>query len=250
MSKKQKESLIPLISTIVVAVLAMAMAVVAILLLTGDKEPHQGDTSGSSSVVDTGFRPSQEFMDECRYAAHDLVAESYNIIRLFITEGMEYESEPYGNLPEDGLYTVAASAGYTSLEQLEEYVGSVYIESEAQRVMTNSDGKGLKVYQNREKLVRVETTAESTSESSDASVQYAKEYVLGISADFVPMQDYGKDWSNCSIAVTPVTETECSIVVYFNGVTPDNYTEDDADSVLKMSMVKQADEWRLANFVY
>lgn len=249
MSKKQKESLAPLVSTIVVAVLAMAMAVVAILLLTGDKEPQQSTSNGGNSVVDTAFKPTQEFKDECRYAAHDLVADSYKVIRLFVTEGLEYESEPYGNLPEDGLYTVASS-DYQTLEQIEEFVNSVYIDTEAQRVLTNADGKGLRVYQNREKLVKVEQTAESTSEATDGSVQYTTEYVLGISADFVPLESYGKDWSDCSIAVTPITETECSIVVYFNGVTPDNYTEADADHILEMSMVKQADEWRLANFVY
>ena len=249
MSKKNKESMVPLISTIVVAVLAMAMAVAAILLLTGDKETPPDTSMGGETITDTSFRPTQDFKDECRYAAHDLVADSYRIIRLFVTEGLGHESEPYGNLPEDGLYTVSSSE-YTSLEQIENLVRSVYIDSEAQRVLTNADGKGLKVYQNREKLVRVEDTDLGTAESSDASVQYTTEYVLGIKADFVPAENYGKDWSNCSIAVTPVTETECSIVVYFNGVTPDNYTEADKDSILEMSMVKQGTEWRLANFVY
>lgn len=64
-------------------------------------------------------------------------------------------TNPYGNLPEDGYYTVN-STDYNSLEQIEELVRSVYAEDAAEQILKNSDGKGLKVYANREQLVRVE----------------------------------------------------------------------------------------------
>lgn len=251
---KQKTSMAPVISTIIVAVLAIVVTVIAVLMITGNRN-NSGTDSGGASQPGAGnsepFRPTQELVDECTYAAHDLVADSYRVVRLFITDGLPHFDEPYGNKPEDGIYTVD-SREYTSLEQIREFVSSVYTEEAAERVLTDIDGNGLAVYQNREILVTVEETYEGTGEASTAESgpKYKTETVLGISADFVPATDYTKDWSSCRIAIVPVSETECSLTVYLDGLDPDTATEADKDSILNMSMVKLGEEWRLTEFVY
>lgn len=248
---KQKTSLAPLISTIIVAVLAIAVVIVALLLITGDNGASSAGSGTPDASVTESFKPTQELVDECTYAAHDLVADNYRIVRLFVTEGLEYEPEPYGNLPEDGLYTVSSNE-YKTLQQIEELVNSVFVEEEAVRVLDNIDGKGLAVYQNREKLVKAENTADTTAEATEesASVQYKTEYVLGISADFAPDKSYTKDWSSCRIAIIPRSETLCDLTVYLNGLDENTATEADSDSVLKMTMVKVEQDWRLEKFVY
>lgn len=246
---KQNNSIIPLISTIVVAVLAIAVVIVAIFVIAGD---NGGASSGGGdgSVASQPFEPTQELVDECTYAAHDLVADNYRILRLFVTEGLQYEDEPYGNLPEDGLYTVSSSE-YKTLDQIEELVNSVFVEEEAVRVLDNIDGKGLAVYQNREKLVKVESAADGTVEASEeaSGIRYEKEYVLGISADFVPDTDYAKDWSSCRIAIIPRSETLCDLIVYLDGL-DENTAAANSESVLGMTMVKVEQDWRLEKFVY
>lgn len=238
---KQKTSLAPLISTIVVAALAIVVVIVTIFIITGDN----GGASDTDISSDTSFKPTQELVDECTYAAHDLVADNYRVVRLFITEGLPYLPEPYGNLPEDGLYTVNSNE-FKSFDQIEELLESVFIKEEAVRVMTDINDKGLSVYKNRETLVKVEP--DPSAENS--SVQYKKEYVLGISADFVADKTYSKDWSSCRIAIIPRSETLCDLTVYLDGLDETTATEADSDSVLKSTMVKTEQGWRLEKFIY
>ncbi len=252
---KQKVSLAPIISTIIVAVLAIVVAVVAIVLITSEDGPSSQSTPDTGVSAPAAFAPTQEQVDECTYAAHDLVAAHYKAVRLFVTEGLDHLPEPYGNEPDGGYYTVD-SAAYKTLDDITELLNSIYTAEKSASILTDLDGKGIQVYKNREILVKVEETyegtAEPTAEATDdsGSVQYATEYVLGIHMDFVPAADYGKDWSTCRIAVTPVSETECKLVVYLNGVDPETATDADADSVLNMSMIKGSEGWRLATFVY
>ncbi|MGN1340038.1 MAG: hypothetical protein ACI4WS_07070 [Oscillospiraceae bacterium] len=250
-SKKQNSNNLPLIATIVVALVAIALAVTAIIMM--NKEPAQTQTGNSttSQAVDTSYL-TPEYREECEYAAHDLLDASHEILRLFVTEGLFHEDEPYGNLPEDGYYTVN-STDYTSLEQIEELVRSVYIEDAAQQIMKNSDGKGLAVYANREQLVRVEqpdTTAETTADSQteESGTKYETVYKLGISADFQP--DEAKSWSSCAITIDYLEEGRCGLTVYLDGVDSSNgITDENRGSVLEMTMIKLDDGWRLAEFV-
>ena len=245
---KQKTSLVPLISTIIVAVLAIILAVVAVILMTsGNNNNETSNSTPDSSVVQEEFRPTQELVDQCTYAAHDLVAGNYKIVGLFITNGLPRYDEPYGNKPEDGLYTVNSSE-YTSLKQIEDLVKSIYTEQEANRILTNVDGNGLAVYQNREVLVLVEEPVSETAEA-DSSPKYETEYVLGISENFVPATDYTKDWSSVRIGVVPVTAEECKLTIYLDGVDPET-ADVNSDSVLSLSMVKTENGWRLTKFVY
>ena len=57
-----------------------------------------------------------------------------------MTEGLYHEDEPYGNLPEDGYYTVN-STDYNSLEQIEELVRSVYAEDAAEQTFDKREVK-------------------------------------------------------------------------------------------------------------
>ena len=130
---KENKSIIPLVSTIVIAVIAIVLAIVAIMTLKKDKP---GENSLSTAV--DNFVPTDALIEECTYAAHDLVRDNFSVIRLYITEGLAHFDEPYGNLPEDGIYTVN-STEYSSLEQIEEMLKSIYVNSEAERVLTNID---------------------------------------------------------------------------------------------------------------
>lgn len=242
---KENKSVIPLVATIIVAIIAILLAIVAIMTLRRDEpEPN---SSGSAPVV-SNFVPSDALVEECTYAAHDLVRDNFSVIRLYITEGLAHFDEPYGNLPEDGIYTVN-STEYSSLEQIEEMLKSIYVKSEAERVLTNIDGNGKAVYVNREILVDAVYTGEA--ESGESRPLYTTETVLGISAGFTPDTSYNKDWSTCNIAVLPTSETECELTIYLGGLTPDSeIDETNKDSVLETAMRKIDGEWRLAQFVY
>lgn len=249
MSNSNQKSNIPMVATIIVAAAAVALAVAAaIMILNLDKSDAESVVSSGSSTVQQDLSYiTTEYQEECEYAAHDLLNDSYEILRLFVTEGLYHEDEPYGNLPEDGYYTVN-STDYTSLEQIEELVHSVYTDDAAEQILKNVDGNGLAVYANREQLVKVEeeeTTAETTAESS---TKYETVYKLGISADFTP--DESKSWSSCAITIEYLEEGRCGLTVYLDGVDSSNgITDENKDSVLQMSMIKLDDGWRLTDFV-
>ncbi len=243
---KKNPSLTPIIATIVVALAAIVLAVAAILTLNRDQN-ESSDTSDRSSIpVSSAFEPSQDLITECSYAAHDLVAESYAVLRLFVTEGLPHFDEPYGNEPEDGIYTVN-STDYTSLSQIEDLVKSVYVPAEAKRILTDFDGNGLAVYLDRE-ILREQMTVEP-SETHEGPY-YVKDIVLGINAKFKPDTDYKKDWSTCSIVVMPISEQECDLKIYLDGLDPETESDTKSDSILETSMVKDGDEWKLTKFVY
>lgn len=248
MSSNKKSNNIPIVATIAVAAAATVLAVAAIIIILVSKGgSNNGENSSqvSSVVKDTSYL-TQEYRDECGYAAHDLLNSSHEILRLFVTEGLFHDDEPYGNLPEDGYYTVN-STDYTTLDQIEELVRSVYTDEAADQIMTNVDGNGLVVYANRKQLVKVETsgTAEATA---DSTTQYDTIEVLGISADFKPQE--AKSWSSCAITIDYIEEGKCGLTVYLDGAEQAEGTvEADGVSVLKMTMVKQDSGWRLAEFV-
>ena len=250
----KKNSTIPLISTIIVSLLAIVLAVIAIFTLAG--KPQDNNSGGDPVSQPASFQPTQELVEECTYAAHDLVAASYRVIRLFVTEGLPYYEEHYGNDPEDNIYTVN-STEYTALADIENFVRSVYTESEAQRILHNIDGKGTSVYLNREVLVEVEqpepSTEEGTAESStsEQSPAYTTQNVLGINAAFVPDAEYGKDWSSCRIAVLPKSENECELTVYLDGLDENTeITDANKASVLTIGMLKTEAGWRLTALAY
>ena len=228
MSEKKRSkqtSTAPLIATIVVALAAIA-AVIVLFVISSSK----GNDSGSSSSVNGGFTATAELIGECSDNATDLIRQNYEIIKLFVTEGLPKKPEPYGNEPEDGVYTVDSDE-YTKLSQIEELVRSVYVEGESERILhrmgvtlENGTTVLMEVYKNREVF---------------------GETFLGINAQFRPDTNYSHDWSNCFVEVQPTGETVCEITVYVNGISAE---EADAhpESVLKTEMVKQDGKWRLS----
>lgn len=236
MSEKntKKQNTAPLVATIVVAVLALA-AVVALIFILGSK-PVESAPSSSNEV----FRPTAEFEQECEYQAHDLVKDSYEIIRLFVTQGLPHLDEPYGNAPEDGIYTVNTekSRGYASYEDIENKVKAVYTDEAAEKIMK------LDVYKKRTILV--------DNPSADESAPHYKEaVVLGINANFKADTTREKLWESCALAVLPTSETECDITIYLDGAgDSSDISSVSEDKILRTKMVKTDAGWRLTEFVY
>lgn len=248
MSDTEKKSKAPLVITIVIAVLAVAALVVLFFILNNKTD----ENNSSDSSADVSFQPTQELNLECTYAAHDLIAQSYEVMRLFVFDGLSYDIEPYGNEPEDGLYTVTvdATSKYTKLEEIEELVKSVYTDEAAEKVLHNIDGNGLAVYQKRKVLVEAEYD-DSEQESPESRPTYVEKEVLGISADFKPDNSKKSLWASSSVRVEPTSETTCDLTIYLGGGVNDstNLSEISEDVTVRVGMVKTENGWRLSEFV-
>ncbi|MCM1164520.1 MAG: hypothetical protein NC299_06020 [Lachnospiraceae bacterium] len=223
-SKNANGALAPLIATVIAAVAAVAAVIVLIVVNSGEQS---SEPSGSSVSADVTFHPSQELIEECNNNAHDLVAGNYEILRLFMLEGVPHEDEPYGNEPEDGYYT-ASSAKYPTYAALEAFVKSVFVSSEAERILHNFDGNGLTVYNAREGYGGA----------------------LGIIADFAPDTSYGKPWESTRIQFVPVSETECSLTIFLGADEDTDLSTVSEELSPKATMVKTTEGWRLTKLVY
>ncbi len=256
MSTKKKQNTAPLIATVIIAGLACAAAIAAVIMMSQSSNNAVG--SGQSQTQGSGQNSSyltQEYRDEAALAAHDLMDDSHEILRLFVTEGLHHNDEPYGNLPEDGYYTVN-NTDY-DLEKIRELVRSVYVEDTAEKILTDIDGNGLTVYANRKIQQKVQTTAlpEGSTAEADETVRYETVEVLGISSDFTA--DPSKSWVSCSITIDYVEEGRCrlSIGLFDNKLeaslgTGEEYSQtDEPDASYTVDMVKTDDGWRLSEFV-
>lgn len=246
----KKSNTAPLIATLIVVAAAIA-AVTMLIIMMNNTEEREG-SSATPASSDTVFRPTQEFIEECSVESNELLQKSYKIIRLFITEGLPHYDEPYGNEPEDGIYTVN-SKDYTSLEQIEQLVKSVYIESEAERILHNIDGNGFEVYKNREVFTDVvytdEASAGESGESSDRPA-YIKQTVLGINAEFEPDTSYEKPWESSRLEFVPISESECKLTIFLGAGEGTDLSAVDSSLILETAMKKQDGKWRLSKFVY
>lgn len=231
MSNNEKKSSVSLIVTIAAAVLAVAAIVILLVSMNGGEPSEPGN---SNTPVIPGFTATQELADECIAAAQKLVGDNYEIIRLFVTEGLPLK-KVYGNEAEAlGGYYQIDSSKYTEFSQIEAVVNSVYSSSEANRILMDlevntKDGsqKKLEVYR-------------------QCKINGAE--FFGISEQFAVETDYDTDWSSCYVEVQPRSETECGITVYLDGVTSETAAQH-ADSVRQTAMVKSADGWRLTGFL-
>ncbi len=247
MSDFEKKSKAPMIATIVLAVAALLAVAAAVVLITMKNSSSGSNDSGAGNG---NFQPTQELYVECEYAAHDLVSQSYEVMRLFVFDGLAYQTEPYGNEPEDGLYTVNVdeTSKYTKLEEIEDLVKSVYTAEAAEEVLHNIDGNGLSVYQKRNVLV--EATYDSEPESDESRPMYVEEEVLGISADFKPDSSKKALWANTTIIVTPKSETSCNLKICLGGIGEGaDLSSVSEDKMVEVEMIKAADGWRLTEFV-
>lgn len=238
----KKQNLAPLISTIVVAVLAAAAVVALIFFLNGNSEDK-------NTIIPESFRPSAELEQECEDAAHNLVSGNYEVVRLFITHGLPHLDEPYGNAPEDGIFTVNTerSGSYKTLADIENKVKSIYTDEAADKILHNLDGNGFEVYKERKILVDDPSAGENAP-------HYKETAVLGIDAKFEADLSLEMLWQNCSLAVLPTSETECEITIYLGGAEPTSDSSEESFSgdgkVIRTKMTKIDAGWRLTEFVY
>ena len=236
-NKKQNPA--PLISTIVVAVLAAAAVVVLIFILNGNPDDNK-------TITPESFRPTADFEQECENAAHDLVSGNFEIIRLFLTQGLPHLDEPYGNAPEDGIFTVDTerSGSFKTLSDIENKVKSIYTDEAADKILHDINGNGFEVYKNRKILVDDPSAGENAP-------RYKETTVLGINANFKASASIEELWQSCSLAVLPTSETECEITIYLGSAEPDSSeTSSENGRVIRTKMTKSGADWRLTEFVY
>ena len=230
MSSDKKNSIAPLIITIATVVVAVAAVVILLVVMGGDKDPNESGSSIPSEIV---FSATSEQYTECEEAAKALVAANYEVIRLFVTEGLPIK-KVYGNPvePIDGAYVIE-SQKYTEYSQIEALVKSIYTDDAAEKILNETEVS----FGGETKKVRV----------------YAEHNVhgdifLGMSTDFVFDFKYDTDWSNCYIMAEPKGVNSCDLTIYVNGVTSDTASVH-PEAVLKTSMTKTASGWRLNSFL-
>lgn len=222
-NKRKAESVASLVITAVIAVAAVAAVIVLVVLLKGDKQSSENDEIQQQ-------QQNTLLLNECAEAANALVQKNYTVLKLFVTEGLDFTTV-YGNPAEDGYHSVDDEV-YKHYSQIEELVKSVYTASEAERILTRfpvvteSGTRDMQVYTEHK-------------DSVDGEMK------LGINENFISDESYSKDWSKCSVEVHPENDDECSIMVITDG-----YTKSDAVShpecVITAKMIKQDGEWRLS----
>ncbi len=238
MSENNQNKSNPIAIIVTAAVVLAAVAAFIVMLVTSsNRTPNEDQTLPDGTVVD--FKPTQELIDECGEQAQKLVSSNYTIMRLFVTEGLPHLDEPYGNPPEDGMYTVN-SADYKTYDEIEALVKSCFTEKEATRILTQMPAD----------------PASSTSASliavykpRDAYVN-GIEYKLGINEKFKPATAYNKPWGSISIKIVPSSETECYITAYLGAEKDVDLSSVEASNVLTTQMIKENGEWRLSQLIY
>lgn len=221
---KQKGSSSALIATVIVAAAAVAAIVVLIIVMnSGSKLP------GGSG--EERYSATSEQIDECLTSAHDLVASNYIVIKLYITEGLPHLDEPYGNKPEDGIYTVDSDK-YKTPDDMQNLLRSIYTEQAANDIWARG------AYKTR-------YMKNGLAVNSDTA---GAEQVLGISEDFNPDTNYSVDWSSTPLEVIPVAEDKCRIVIYINGASP-NDSDVSEGNTITTEMIKESGEWRLTELI-
>lgn len=206
------------IITVIVALLA-ACAVFFLIWTAGNQNQQEQD-------LQQDYVPTEELASEMKQEATDLLKGNYEVLKLFYTKGMSYEKEPYGNTPEDGFYTCADDT-YTTYAQLEAFVKSVYVENEAQRILTSSRA--------------------DFQPKIDGPVYGDDNGVLGISENFIDENgfiaiDYDYSWSNPTFTIDPKSDNECALVI----VIKDSRGNDVSCNGL---MLKVNGEWRLNELI-
>ena len=105
MSKKNTAATI---ATIIVAVLAIATTLL-LLYLTSQQQIQETSYT---------FVPSAEVEEEMNMNAVTLIKNNREVFRIYLQYGLSHQEEPYGNLPEDGYYTVISDT-YKTMADIE-----------------------------------------------------------------------------------------------------------------------------------
>lgn len=227
--RADKKNNIPLITTIAVAAVATVAVVILLITMNRDSEPVPDSITPSVS----GFVVTAEIYGECESAAKELVSANYEVIRLFVTEGLPLKSV-YGKDPEpiEGVYEVKSDR-YTEYSQIEALVKGIYTDEAADEIL-----KSTRVSKN-DAVVAIQPY-------SDHNINGA--VFLGLNTQFAVDENYKTDWSNCFIMVDPQSEDKCKVTVYVNGISAEDAASH-PESVLKVDMTRTADGWRLTEFL-
>ena len=182
MSEKKNESpkkgASTLIATIIVAIAAVA-AIIVLMVMTHKTDSPQKLPDGT--VVT--FKPSRELADECGANAQALMADNYKVVRMFVSEGLPHLDEPYGNRPEDGVYTVSSDE-YKTYAELEAFIKSGYTAEEAQRILTQMPSDpASSIKQDGETDSVASDTSEDISRPEFIAVYAPREIYVDISPD-------------------------------------------------------------------
>ncbi len=212
----------------VAAALSVAVFVIVLLVLgKGDgKSPAASAAQSTTTTAATattepeeeGYSPDEELKEEMRDAVIKLISDNYTVLRLYYVKGMNHKDEPYGNIPEDGYYTVS-NKNYDSIEQIEEIVDRTFTKEFAKTVKSDPLGYG-PIY-----ITRSNGT-------------------LGIIANFTPMP-YNRSWNNPDFEIEPESDTECGIKIFI-------HEKDEAETPVTIEghMTKTAEGWRLNSIIY
>lgn len=199
------------IATIIVALLAIAVAIFAFWKIAQDKV--ESDTINEDRIKN--YIPADDLLIEMQGAAETLIKNNYTVVKLYFTRGLPREDEPYGNKPEGGFYFVNSDV-YKTMEDVQKIVDETFFTEEAARIKNNPLGFGA-VYSERDGR-------------------------LGISENFKEDNEYDVDWENPSYIVIPKSDTECEVKVTLHvGGTP--VTE-------KLNMMKLNGQWLIDRVLY
>lgn len=204
------------IATVIVALLA-AVAIFVLVYVTAQTKLREDDFQ--QEVIEE-YIPDESLSDEMKDAAANLIKSNYQVIKLFYIKALPHLDEPYGNAPEDGIYTVdIENSDYKSLEEIEALVRATY-ETKIADSLLNEAVEGEPMY-----LMRGDD--------------------LGINANYSVLGDnYTVDWTsgNVDFNVEPSSAIECSITI--------NVKDKSGNSLEKeASMLKLNGVWYLENII-
>ena len=212
MAKKKKQQNIPaIIITVIAALLAVAAVIFLVITMSENKEEEQQPPPVTDEPT---FVPDADLMAEMEQAAYDLLPENYKVYQ-YLTKGMTYKEEPYGNKPEDGFYT-CVNESFPTFDAFCEYVRSIYTAETAEKLLTDPFGKGA-VY------------GDDNGE-------------LGLSAEFEASEDQGLSWADVNFVCVPVSETVCDITVTLKDA-------DGKDVKKEVRMQMDDDGWKLSDMI-
>lgn len=215
---KSSNNMTATVITVIVALLA-ACAVFFLIWTAGNQNQQE-------QQIQQEYVPTEEVANEMKLAAPELLKGNYEVLKLFYTKGISYEKEPYGNLPEDGFYTCADET-YKTYADMEAFVKSVYVENEAQRILTSSRA--------------------AFQPKIDGPVYGDDNGVLGISQNFIDENgfiaiDYDYSWSNPTFTIDPKSDNECALVIVIKD-------KDGHEVTCNGLMLKVNGEWRLNELI-
>ena len=212
LKKKNRQNIPAIIITVFAALLAAAAVIFMIIIVSDDG--NDTDPSATSTTEPQGFVPDADLKSEVEQAAYELLPENYKVYQ-YLTHGMSYKEEPYGNLPEDGFYT-CVNDDFPTFEAFSEYVRSIYTAETAEKLLNDPFGNG-PVY------------GDDNGE-------------LGLSAEFEPSAEEGLSWADVHFVCEMISETVCDITV-----TLKDADGKDVDKVVRMQLDNGS--WRLADMI-